>query len=176
MPTFRTTRSYLSCLLPRRRRPRSRETQHSVVASGSAGATVSDAGSECETSMDGLLSFPAHASQADKPCPICFERLGTENISAGPCLHQAHTRCLTGWFRQKALWSCPVCRFPFTERAPNDREREEEGRWHGAIAATRIVGVYRGSGDSRMNAAISADATANLRVILHMSLRDLHRG
>ena len=65
-------------------------------------------------SLDDLGSFCVNAKFQDEACPICLEPLQEELVSAGNCLHLAHTSCLKRWLARDTLCACPVCRVEIT--------------------------------------------------------------
>lgn len=54
-------------------------------------------------------SFTVTGEQALQACAICLEPFGWRRIAAGPCGHQFHAGCITGWLAHDGT-SCPVCR------------------------------------------------------------------
>lgn len=41
-------------------------------------------------------------------CVICFDEIGTTELSVLGCAHKFHKACITDWFKKKS--HCPICR------------------------------------------------------------------
>lgn len=69
-----------------------------------------------KTPPNALPAFPAPASAASDPCPICLDPLSTAPVSAAACAHYAHAPCLASWLATGDA-TCPICRHPFAAPA-----------------------------------------------------------
>jgi hypothetical protein len=64
--------------------------------------------SECKTSGHNMRTCPSR-----KECPVCFEKLGTKNVSVTKCGHEFCTTCLLKATNRNG--ECPLCRTPLSE-------------------------------------------------------------
>lgn len=58
-----------------------------------------------------LPSFSPTDAHVDIQCPICLEPLVNDTLSAPPCSHTMHARCLRAWNTRYGCINCPVCRY-----------------------------------------------------------------
>ena len=90
-----------------------------TVKSGMAGP-ASDDRCEAPRARGGACGRPATRGDGDdralcaahRPhgeCAICLSDMCRRDLSALPCGHRFHARCLRGWFRARTL-TCPMCR------------------------------------------------------------------
>ena len=65
-----------------------------------------------ETARAGAVDETGSQSARGRECPICYEPLGAEQVSALPCLHVFHTKCIAEWCDSSAGLqdTCPICR------------------------------------------------------------------
>ena len=64
--------------------------------------------SECKQPGHNIRTCPQR-----KECPICYEKLGTKNVSVTKCGHEFCTTCLLKSSNRNG--ECPMCREPLSE-------------------------------------------------------------
>ena len=64
--------------------------------------------SECKTSGHNMRTCPSR-----KECPVCFEKIGTKNVSVTKCGHEFCTTCLLKAVNRNG--ECPMCRNMLSE-------------------------------------------------------------
>ena len=67
-----------------------------------------------------------HLEEGNKRCMICLDYfISNEKVSALPCVHFFHTKCIKKWMEKKK--ECPVCKLVLTK---HNIDRKIKNLWH----------------------------------------------
>ena len=87
-------------------------------------AGAEHAGAE-NANRSGALAQSAATDLDGEDCPICQEALHEGGTQWPGCGHGFHMRCLAGWLRGAAPYTCPTCREPWTGALPKFADEPE---------------------------------------------------